>query len=1781
MSSIHSISSSMTNLTSVSSVSSTSLASSTGGSKKRRAPKPPALAAVHPPTQIDEETTATDGETSSRGESDCISQQTVGQDQVEEVAQRLEQSTTEPMPVARVPEKKKIEVLSVSPVSSLSSPSHSASESTSSSPIPPTSTEFISKSNSSVMRERSLNTNYNEGNGRGNPLTVEEYVESGSNIPNFSRSSSSPSSSNNNNAIAAASAPSPDSVRSRKLLSSSIAVDDAQSVVEDTSSCRPPSSNTQVTSSSPASQTMPMPLPRRRAPTAPDNASTNIPNNKQTGKSEQMVSEAQPSAHALPKPKPKPRADRISVESMISQTPGIIKPLTRSGTRQSTESSEDSLESETGKHPTLSGQLRNPLAKYGVKVLPDNVVKERENRLRYDAPLHSSDALEGAQNQPISHKVPIRASKSSSSDTTENFSDSGSVTSFSTHSIKKPPPGLSSKPVPTLSKSDYTNPGSIRSIKQLAASASSKSVDADNDDEKHYDSDNLEENLDMFEPANDDDSSLKKSVSSQRAVQKGKENMVAVKLPRRDETTKPPRVSSSVSAYEDLEKESSSDSPGASSESAFTRTASQREFKKAKQAEDASKLNRWQNMVSLNQIENTNGVGSNMSPSRSRNTNKPVVASAEVSTGSMGSSKQTLLHDDFQQSKNRLTVDENQTDAMCHSSESEASYTDSGVPATETVTPSPVNLDDVIPDHEYHSGTHQEKFSSEDAEDVRNSSRRSSLRSDHSEEWMNILEAKMNKDEEAIEKMFEAVLPQTGEELNGFESPIRVGDVAKKETEPSSDEHGFLHENDHILEDETHDTRTKEIETTVELHRPPASIPSEIEHSQMDSHVSASAVPVRKISKSESFSHNSEYDEAKQRRKNFYSARSNALNGSSQSSGSATDLRQSLNMSSSEEEGELSPIHSLAKNATSINRASNKTANSVHQHNHVRDDRAVSMSDLSKENYAAESAGRNASTNPTKTNSSDQNTKIVQKAMSLQKLPGDALDEGVAMDTYRKQLEMQFEQWKEEFMKTHVKTDENDESMKVEPQFQQVEQTSDSEVSKSELGKTVTEPIANEKESPKLRVELPQVILTGGSFSETSTDSDSKPALRSEPVQDTPREENLLKNKESDPDVINTTVNKEETGEPEMKDTEEFQKVELRKKKESPPQVIYQYSGPPTIKMASWTERPRRAVSVKKDDDYIMGFGQQDPNAKSLNAARIHSFHGGPVIPMAQLQADNDSPLKNNRESSPTPSVHVKGWSAALNATNATPNSTGAVRNVLSAWKQKMEETEMEKNKPKEGPPAEIDMYGSENTEKVQPKLITSIKKSEIVTNAPSNIKTAPKVNESLNDKQVKPVVVQVSSAAKPEPKILEKSKTLGSSFRTEKPMVFTMSSMDSNSNTLPKTRPVTIHNPSDVVDHKPSPATSTVEITSGSSLQERKKFFQGVSPVQNGKEAPIPATNLKSNIAVIQKVFEKQRTTKMQQMGSQQSLYSEGTISPSSSLQRNDSIDSRKSNINNFQRKNSVESHSSDSSSVILRVSQNTSGKSSPQFSSTEMVQKLFGRPNSNSFNLDPSRRTPSPISSTTSTLSSSTSYERFTPSPTVVDGPNNSVRITTGGYKPPNIQSSAVTPSIRSVGNKAIITVNGNDGAKNTKNDKKVEKSPVANDIILEGGKISPKRPSVTSTYMTVIGQQQAANRVSVPAKSVPVATKKMSVESVDSQKNASNGIPPPPPPPSAGLNFPSLSSEKLKFTPAASNSRNSNPMTPTTPTSPNPRDEIFNAIKNGNFGLKKTKSSNILLK
>lgn len=274
-----SISSSMTNLTSVSSVSSTSLASSTGGSKKRRAPKPPVLGALKTPAQIEEESAATDSEAStlhggdvvSPNDSNSSSPQRKNHAYLSKTNASIERQNTkdESIPVAVgnvvVPDDpKEIEVLSASPVSSLSSPSNSASESNSSSPIPPSSITMKEQ-----QQNRSLNTNEDSRglrSGRNSSASAtttrshqeeQEYYnhhqedESGnrSSLRSPSRSSSTPSSSSNHNADA----PSPAHAdttsivverSSRNVLSSSSSAttvdQDAQS-----SSCRPHSANTQ------------------------------------------------------------------------------------------------------------------------------------------------------------------------------------------------------------------------------------------------------------------------------------------------------------------------------------------------------------------------------------------------------------------------------------------------------------------------------------------------------------------------------------------------------------------------------------------------------------------------------------------------------------------------------------------------------------------------------------------------------------------------------------------------------------------------------------------------------------------------------------------------------------------------------------------------------------------------------------------------------------------------------------------------------------------------------------------------------------------------------------------------------------------------------------------------------------------------------------------------------------------------------------------------------------------------------------------------------------------------------------------------------------------------------------------------------------------------------------------------------------------------------------------------------------------------------------------------
>lgn len=449
-----------------------------------------------------------------------------------------------------------------------------------------------------------------------------------------------------------------------------------------------------------------------------------------------------------PKPKPRPRPDRKSVESIISQTTHVIKPQTssrppsshyatnKSKSSQSTSSNPDSslendnnssttnteIAMEQQQQPIFSGQLRNPLAKYGVKVLPDNVLKERADRLKKTE--FSADSIQAsttttttdtttspyAQSNASSyvddhaHKNPIQAASKSSSD---DFSDTGSITSLtknhkiSTGSIGRS--GLASKPVPTLSKSDYTSQGSVRSIKQLtSAVASMSSAESANYNDDHvgsssskdgYESDNLEENLDLFEPAYQrsrenignavggerraHQSSLTKAVSSPQRTITTTSSTYRETSNRQNEksevvktsTGNKPRVFSSVSMYEDNDMQNESKSPGAVSESGFGRKSTQMKGKNlATEDEDPSaKLNRWQNMVSLNEIENGGGNMSAVSSANRKNnqsniisdTNKPKVSTRSLSASTNIATKQhstPLLQGDYhQRTKNHLS----------------------------------------------------------------------------------------------------------------------------------------------------------------------------------------------------------------------------------------------------------------------------------------------------------------------------------------------------------------------------------------------------------------------------------------------------------------------------------------------------------------------------------------------------------------------------------------------------------------------------------------------------------------------------------------------------------------------------------------------------------------------------------------------------------------------------------------------------------------------------------------------------------------------------------------------------------------------------------------------------------------------------------------------------------------------------------------------------------------------------------------------------------------------
>jgi len=96
-----------------------------------------------------------------------------------------------------------------------------------------------------------------------------------------------------------------------------------------------------------------------------------------------------------------------------------------------------------------------------------------------------------------------------------------------------------------------------------------------------------------------------------------------------------------------------------------------------------------------------------------------------------------------------------------------------------------------------------------------------------------------------------------------------------------------------------------------------------------------------------------------------------------------------------------------------------------------------------------------------------------------------------------------------------------------------VEPTSHSEGFKSELRKT--EPITTEDEKLEQSLTLPQTVLTEEITKDSSAHLDSKPEiiLKSERIQDPPREV-ALQTKEEPKVVINSSESKEESEEAEM-----------------------------------------------------------------------------------------------------------------------------------------------------------------------------------------------------------------------------------------------------------------------------------------------------------------------------------------------------------------------------------------------------------------------------------------------------------------------------------------------------------------------------------------------------------------------------------------------------------------------------------------------------------------------
>ncbi len=232
--------------------------------------------------------------------------------------------------------------------------------------------------------------------------------------------------------------------------------------------------------------------------------------------------------------------------------------------------------------------------------MPDNVLKERADRLARAASSSMED--ESQPQPPKTNPTPINTSRDTSK---------GSVASRNNKKSTAPPPPPTSTPPSssTLVKPPFP-PSSKNSAFQLNKRDSDITNDESkkpntkirksiNDDEEDQDSDDLEENLELFEPVSKNKPPKSKAPPIPTLAVKTQQN-------------EPRTISSSVSDFQEMERKAIAAGKSRvdrenEKEIGLVRTNSdpKNSSKVSSSVEDGKTLNRWQNLESLNEFNDT------------------------------------------------------------------------------------------------------------------------------------------------------------------------------------------------------------------------------------------------------------------------------------------------------------------------------------------------------------------------------------------------------------------------------------------------------------------------------------------------------------------------------------------------------------------------------------------------------------------------------------------------------------------------------------------------------------------------------------------------------------------------------------------------------------------------------------------------------------------------------------------------------------------------------------------------------------------------------------------------------------------------------------------------------------------------------------------------------------------------------------------------------------------------------------------------------------------------